>query len=133
MIYVLFAIIQIVNQMVMFVWLEGPTSGRVEWRSTCLENGALPLTLSGLTMMQEWSVMILAIANQVAIQKITFSKIRFPDMVNNPRVTLFFLPGKTATAVCVLEKRYSFSEKSIICLCLHTNNGSVCGLEEWIL
>ena len=40
----------------MFVWLEGPTSGRVEWRSTCLENGDLSLTLTGLTMMQEWSV-----------------------------------------------------------------------------
>ena len=40
----------------MFVWLEGPTSGRVEWRSTCLENGALSLTLTGVTMMQEWSV-----------------------------------------------------------------------------
>ena len=57
---------QIVNgEMVMFVWLEGPTSGRVEWRSTCLENGALSLTLTGLTMMQEWSVASWATSNLV--------------------------------------------------------------------
>ena len=36
-----------------FVWSEAPTSGKVEWRSTCLENGAPFLTLTGLmTMLQ---------------------------------------------------------------------------------
>ena len=36
-----------------FVWSEAPTSGKVEWRSTCLESGAPSLTLTGLmTMLQ---------------------------------------------------------------------------------
>ena len=37
--------------MEMFVWSEVPTSGKVEWRSTCLENGVPSLTLTGLMMM----------------------------------------------------------------------------------
>ena len=42
-----------------------PISGKVEWKSTSLEHGALLLTLIGLVMMHKLSVASWDISNQV--------------------------------------------------------------------
>ena len=48
-----------------FDWWEAPTSGRVEWKYTSLEHGALLLTLPGIERMHKLSVEIWATLNQV--------------------------------------------------------------------
>ena len=44
-------------------------NGKVEWKSTCLECGALLLTLSGPVRMLRWSAETRDTSNQVEIKK----------------------------------------------------------------
>ena len=58
--------LQMVNiRMEIFVWWVVPISGKVEWKYTSLEHGALLLTLIGPVMMHKLSVASWGISNQV--------------------------------------------------------------------
>ena len=66
-IFIMIIILQMASTgMETFVWWEVPTNGKVEWRSTCLEHGALSLTLSGAVMMHKLPVASWDTSNQVA-------------------------------------------------------------------